>query len=209
MAVAITGLVSILIIASAARYSVLLAPLYFIFLYCAQKEYAPFSQRLRLLETQGLAAISSQSVETADGIEHIRALQRRTEFMEEFHSILDQAQRPYYYRREARARLELIVRLFVGFIAVALGLAAHVFYSSSSPTSLGLAFVTLVSFSDETTFLVELWTRLHDLLGGLSRACGFCADTPVEQETELSCSIPPLWPHFGRIEFFNTTTAPG
>lgn len=202
---AVTVLLNILILAATATYSVILLPVYFTLLYHAQKIYLPYFQQLRLLERQGLAAVAAHAAEVTTGIEHIRALWRQTDFQQEFYALLDRSQIPFYHRLQAHARLVLISDLFTLVSASVLVALAYAFRQSSTPAALGLALITLIRFSDETTFLVEIWTRLDDFLCSVLRVRTFCETTPLEKSQTRT--IPPTWPYLGRIDFGSATTS--
>ncbi|KAJ6785361.1 hypothetical protein PWT90_03236 [Aphanocladium album] len=154
----------------------------------------------------GIAATAAIAAETVDGIQYIRAAGNKDGYMERLHLVLGGVQKTFYHKRSANSRLVLILDLFTALSATFLVALAHTFPQTSSAAALGLAFTTLLRFSGETTFLINIVSRLDDFLGAVSRIRQFCEHTPTEDAATSDYPVHASWPAFGRIEFENVTT---
>ncbi|KAJ3496255.1 hypothetical protein NLG97_g2790 [Lecanicillium saksenae] len=203
---AATCLLNITIFTATAKYAWLLIAVNLIVLYHSRIVYAPYSQQLRLLERQSIAATAAMAAETVDGIQYIRASGTQDDYMERLHPILCGVQKTFYHKCSANSRLVLIFDIFAALSATFLVVLAHTFPQTSSAAALGLAFTTLLRFSGETTFLIRILSRLDDCLGFVSRIQAFCANTPAESSATSDYPVHTSWPAFGRIDFENVTT---
>lgn len=202
---AVTGLLNIVVLSLTAKYAWLLVVIFSVVFYHCKMIYLPYSQQLRLLERQSVAAAAAIAAETVDGIQYIRA-NRETDCLASIYFTLKDIEKTFYHSCRARDWLVLILDLFASLSGTVLVILAHTFAQSSSAVALGLASVILVRFSNETVFLINLLGRLDDFLGAVSRVRSFCDDTPVEDSSTSDAPVHSSWPAFGRIDLENVTT---
>lgn len=175
-------------------------------LHNAKKTYLPFSQQLQFVERQNIAAASAHCLTTIEGIEYIRVFRFQAPSQEALFRILNDVQKSSYHKRQAQNRLVLIFNIFSVISAIFLIVMTHVFPASSSPGRLGLALVTLLRFSHDTTFLFDIWARLDDVLSSVSRIRSFGDETPLENIVTSDSVGLEFWPSLGLIAFDGATT---
>lgn len=175
-------------------------------LHNATKTYLPFSQQLQLVERQNIAAASAHCAATIEGIEYIRVFRFQAPSQGTLFRILNDVQKSSYHKLQAQNRLVLIFNIFSVISAIFLIILTHIFPTSSSPGRLGLALVTLLRFSDDTTFLFDICARLDDVLGSVSRIRSFGDETPLENIVTSDSLGLENWPSLGLIAFDGATT---
>ncbi|KAM0740788.1 hypothetical protein ACQRIT_005972 [Beauveria bassiana] len=119
----------------------------------------------------------------------------------------------FYLRTSRQLRLlelESSERLFGHFTetnftattsAIILTYLSLFFPGTTSDNAVGLAWLTLVTFSFNGSFLIRSWTNLETTLGAVARINDFCADTPIERDTLRGTELPENWPTNGLIDF--------
>ena len=134
-------------------------------------------------------------------MQHIRAFQWQNEFRAQMQDRLDYSQVPYYSLLCVQRWLTVVMDLCVCAIA-ALLVGMAVFYTAEiSQNAIGLAMVSLVTFSVTMTFLVESCVELEISLGAVARVRNFVQSSPQEEDGEIDETVPDYWPSSGGIEF--------
>lgn len=196
------GLLSVIIdvavIASGASYAAPIMPVLLVFLFIVQHFYLKTSRQLRDLELDNSRLLVRQVTETSTGIEHVRSYNWEDAFELEFHEILEQTQKPIYFLGAAQQWLISVLDLFTagaGTVMVAIALNVP---SSASPNSMGLAFVSLITFSQTVSLFIQYFVSMKVIFGAVARIRAFAEQTPVEMDNNDGSDVPPNWPKMGR-----------
>ena len=170
-------------------------------LYCIQLYYLRTSRQLRLLDIEAKAPLDTHFLETMDGIACIRAFDWTEEHTAKSRKILNESQKPYYLMWCVQRWLTLVLDLFVAGLAVVLVAAAL----KARTAYLGVALISLVSFSSTLQQLVTEWTQLETAIGAVNRVRAFAMDIESEQNDNNLPDLPQEWPKDGAIVFTSVT----
>lgn len=198
-------LIDIGIIASGASYAAPILPVMIIFVLIVQHFYLKTSKQLRAMELDSSKLLVRQLSETSAGLEHIRAFDSEEHFIVEFQAILDQTQKPYYYLMAAQQWLLTVLDFFTAAAAVSMVSLAVNFPSTASPTSMGLAFVSLVTFSMVISLFIRYFVAMEISYGAVARIRAYVQGTPIEKDHQNS--PPENWPESGKIVFKQVSAA--
>lgn len=189
-------------IATGASYIGALLPGIACVIYFLQKHYLKTSRQLRFLDLETQSPLFTQFVESFSGLVTIRAFGWQDAIRNHNIGLVDAAQRPYYLLFCIQRWLNLVLDMLVAGIAVILATFATQLRQSTSAGAIGLALVSVLTFSQTLADLVTSWTALETSLGAISRIRAFVAETPVE-ETAGENRMEPLatWPDQGVVEF--------
>jgi ATP-binding cassette subfamily C (CFTR/MRP) protein 1 len=113
-------------------------------------------------------------------------------------SLLDASQRPAYLLAMIQRWLGLALQLVVAGLAVVFVTLATQLRSNSAFT--GASLVTLMSFGDQLSLLVEQYTLLETSIGAVSRLKTFSEKVVSENLAEEDVIPPREWPLEGSIE---------
>lgn len=203
----------ILVSCSTYPYALLAMPILSMVLYLVQSYYLRTLRRIQHLELQSSDRLHTKFIETANGLEHIRAFGWKQYSLDGALRLLDTLQAPLHHRKS----LKLWFTMFVDGISVAactlLAASAVLNPQSMSGSSIGLALTTIISLKSEVTFLMEFWAELQTSIRSLSRIHDFIEQTPRESEQLASAketpSLPVDWPQNGKVAFVDVTSAHG
>ena len=189
------------------KYLAAMVPVAIIVLYILQMFYLRTSRQLRLLDLQAKAPLTSQLLETIQGISTIRSFRWQAATSQESISLLDRSQRPHYLLYSIQRWLTFVLDMLVTVSAVTLVLLA-VATKSSSPGNIALAMFSALNFSESLAFFLEAWTSLETSLGAIARLRDFVKNTPQERDIEVVddqkvIDLPITWPQKGQIEWRN------
>ena len=189
------------IIASGASYAAPIIPAFLVVLYFIQYFYLRTSRQIRLLDLETQSPLYTLFTETASGIEHIRALNWRAQFVWLYYGLLDYSQKPYYFQFCIQRWLSLVLTLSTCVLAVALVSLAVNFSVATSQAAIGLALLNLITFSSNLAELIGSWVDLETSLGAIFRLREFIDKTPQETQDEPAPRLSDTWPLYGNIEF--------
>lgn len=198
-------LIDVAVIAAGASYAAPIMPLLLLFLFVIQHFYLKSSRQLRVLQLDNAKLLVRQLTETSTGIEHIRSFVWQDFFIQEFYEILEKTQKPFYFLAVAQQWLLSVLDLFsagAGMVMVAIALYEP---QSASPNSMGLAFLTLISFSQTVSLFVRYFTNMEISFGAVARIRAFERNTPVEQDSYDGSDLSASWPRHGRVDFNGVT----
>lgn len=195
------ALVEVGIVAAASAYAAPVMIFILVALYVIQLFYLRTSRQLRGLQLQSSEAILTHFTETCDGMQHIRSQGWTGRSRAELLSRLSRSQKPYYLLSCVRRWLCLSLDYTSTISAVILTTISILQPHSTSENALGLAMLSLVSFSTVASWLIQAWTNLETALAGITRIKSFVLDTPIEKDSLPEAEIPENWPSAGRIEF--------
>ena len=162
---------------------------------------------MRFLDLEAKSPLYTHFTETLAGAVTVRAFGWEKALLAEHRRRLDVSQKPFYLMYCLQIWLGLVLDLLVTAIAVALVTMAVMFSWTSSNSSVGLAFLNLVNFSQGLTGLVVTWTMLETSLGAISRIRRFVTDTSKEAREGETQLVPDGWPTKGAVTFHNVEAA--
>ena len=187
-------------------YMAICLPFLAVALFYVQKFYLQTSRQMRLLDLEAISPLYTHLTETLEGIRTIRAFQWKRQVLDENFKILDLAQRPFYLLLCLQNWLVLVLDVFVACLAVILiGLAVALRHETNS-SLLGVAMVSIVTFSQTLSSFVNYWTSMETSLGAIARTRQFVTDTPSERSDEGAVDAKE-WPSHCGIEFKDVSAA--
>lgn len=191
------------------NYTLLLIPAIFAMMWLLQKFYLRTSQQMRILELEAKAPLFAELSEMGTGIEHVRSFGVQDQVLKRSFQRLDDSQRPYYYLLTVQRWLLFMldnITLIVASVVVTIALLA---VKTTSQAALGLSLYNLVSFSELSKALIQVWTSLETSLGAAMRLRDFEENTPSERDSVDMQDAPEAWPTKGRVEFQNVSATYG
>lgn len=198
-----TIIIDVALIGSGATYAAAMVPALLLVVYLVQHFYLRTSRQLRIRELEAKAPLISAITETANGIQHIRAFQWQDAYLKNMQQHIDYSQIPAYIFLCVQRWLTLVLDLCVCAVATLLVTLAVKFPDKTNENALGLAMLSIVTFSETLVLFVESFAGLELALGAVARVRNFCRDTPTEEakDVEQVHEIPDNWPAAGAIEF--------
>jgi ATP-binding cassette subfamily C (CFTR/MRP) protein 1 len=187
------------IIVSGASYTAAIIPGLVIALYLLQSFYLRTSRQMRHMDLEAKTPLYTLFTEVASGLQHIRAFNWQTTFMDRGLQLLDVSQKPYYLLFCIQRWLTFVLDMFVMAIAVVLVTIAVKITSTTSETAIGLALVNLVGYGESLAQLIQFWTNMETSLGAIARLRTYVDKSPVEKDPEQPCQPPEDWPSAGNI----------
>lgn len=196
-------LVTIALIVSAVDYAAIMIPFFLAILFGVQLYYLRTSKQLRVLDIEAKSPIYTFLTELSEGIYHIRAFQWEQDYLSKGLELLDESQKPFYYRYCIQRWLGVVLDLIVAATGVVL-IALALYIGSATEAAVGLGLLKVIHLSSSMVNFMEDWVDLETSLGALSRTRAFEKDTPQEEdESEDSPTLPESWPHRGEIRVEN------
>ncbi|KAJ3494104.1 hypothetical protein NLG97_g4290 [Lecanicillium saksenae] len=195
----ITVLIDIGIISSGARYAAAIIPLFLFVTIGIQQYYLRTSRQLRFLELDTAKDMVRHLTETAHGIEHIRAFRWQDQVTKHFQTVFDVTQRPLYFLSCIQLWLKGILGFSTAVAAIIVVSMAVKFPHTASASSMGLALMTLIEFSEHLDDFISSSVDLETALGAVARIRAYGASTPAEMHP-AGAMVPKDWPESGRVE---------
>ncbi|OAR03170.1 hypothetical protein LLEC1_03577 [Akanthomyces lecanii] len=189
------------IVATGTAYTIPIMTFILVALYAIQVFYLRTSRQLRLLELESSESLFAHFTETSDGIQHIRSAGWEDEFLAQLYHRLSRSQKPYYLLFCVQQWLSYALDSTATVSAVVLTYLSLFLPHATTDNAVGLALLTLVTFSSVGSFLIRAWTNLETTLGAVARIKDFCANAPLEQDTLRGPELPENWPTTGLIDF--------
>ncbi|KAJ6783517.1 hypothetical protein PWT90_02048 [Aphanocladium album] len=197
----LTVLMDIGIIASGASFAAPILPMFVLLVGIIQYFYLRTSRQLRILELDTSKKLYKHFTESTAGAQHIRAYRWQASFTAEFYAVLDETQRPFYALFCIQQWLTLTLDMSTAVAAVAVVSLAVKYTSRTTDTAMGLAFLSLITFSETTSLFIQTWVETETCLGGVARVRDFVNNTPVEEPCKEGPELPEDWPRYGKIDF--------
>lgn len=189
-------LIGAIFISVGAKYLAAFIPIAAFVIYLIQRFYLYTSRQLRQFDLETKSPLYTQFMETINGLTTIHAFGWEQYYREEHQRLLQTSQRPFFTLFVIQRWLILVLDLFVAGIAVMICILA-VFIPNIGP--IGVSLISLVTFSQQLTELVNFWTSMETSIGAITRIRDFQRHVPSEilpSENETpSC----LWPSEGYI----------
>ncbi|OAA55637.1 ABC transporter, transmembrane domain, type 1 [Cordyceps fumosorosea ARSEF 2679] len=197
----LTVLMDIAIIASGASFAAPILPFIVIVVGVIQHFYLQTSRQLRILELDTSKNLYKHFTESASGAVHIRAYRWQPTLTQEFNTVLDETQKPFYALFCVQQWLILTLDVVTTVAAVSVVGLAVKYTSHTSDTAMGLAFLSLITFSETASLFIQTWVETETCLGGVARVRDFATSTPVEEPCMPGPDLPDGWPRYGKIDF--------
>ncbi|KAK1640158.1 ATPase-like protein [Colletotrichum phormii] len=177
----------------AISYPFLAAILYFV-----QMFYLRTSRQLRILELELKSPLYSHFIDTLKGLATLRALGFISAGITVNNNLLDTSQRPAYQLAIIQRWLQLALQLLVAGLATIVVTLATQLRASSGFT--GASLVTLMSFGDTLTTIVQSYTMLETSIGAVARLKTFSDTVTPETGPDEDMMPEESWPEKGAIE---------
>lgn len=184
-----------------AAYFVTLLPAVVVVLYILQRYYLRTSRQIRLLDIEAKAPLFSHFLETIQGIVTIRAFGSQDAFMDEFTARLDKSQKPFYLMFCIQRWLSVVLDLIVAALAVLLMVMVVKLREKLDPGFVALALLNIMSFNNNLTAIIQMWTGLETSMGAIARLKTFNQSTPSERTVSEKSSGGANWPDAGQVTF--------
>lgn len=169
-------------------------------LFYLQKFYLQASRQMRLLDLEAKSPLYTHLTEALDGVTTIRAFKWTQHVLGENFELLDLAQRPFYLLLCLQNWLNLVLDVIVACLAIILITLAVALRHSMNSSLLGVALVSIVTFGQTLSSLVNYWSSMEASLGAVARTRQFTAETPGETSNGAAI-VPKEWPIDLTIEF--------
>lgn len=166
------------------------------------------SRQIRYMDLEAKAPLFSHMMETYGGLDSIRAYGWERRFCDKNLELLDRSQRPFYTLFCIQRWLTLVLNLIVTFVAVVLVVAAILIRGLSSGNEIGVALLSIVTFTQTLSSLISAYTSLEASLGAIARIMSFTTHVKPEDDPTLSLIESP-WngPSPSKIEFRGATVS--
>lgn len=197
--------VKLIIICVVGKYLATSVPFVAVVVYFIQSFYLRTSRQIRILDIEVKAPLYTQFLETIDGVACIRAFGWRSGFRARSQHRLNESQKAFYMFWSIQQWLQLVVNLLVGAIAVILVATVTSLKSQFNAASVGVALNLLLSFNENLTRAIKMWTMVEMSIGAVTRIQTFSKDTPREEEqaTDLLDESTRDWLQTGDVQFDN------
>lgn len=193
-------LMSAIFLSIGAKYLAPLIPVTVFVVYSIQKFYLRTSRQLRQLDLETKSPLYTQFTETISGLITIRAFGWQKYCQEEHQKLLQTSQRPFFTLFVIQRWLILVLDLLVAGIAIILCLLA-VFVPNIGP--IGVSLISLVTFSQQLTELINFWTSMETSIGAITRIRDFQSHVHSENLLGENETPNPLWPSEGHVVLHN------
>ncbi|KAK7958693.1 multidrug resistance-like protein [Apiospora saccharicola] len=207
-----TAVAQAILIAVSTAYVAISYPFQIGTLYFLQRGYLRTSRQLRLLDLEEKAPVFSHFLQTLDGLATTRAFDWTQDAISHNHTLVDNAQKPFYLLLMVQQWLTLVLDLMVtGIALLVVGLSFRLRDSISAGLT-GVALVQLISFAETLQILIRFWTTLETSIGAVQRIKDFSEETPGENEPSHGDEHPVLasgWPDKGSLQFDGVSTSYG
>jgi ABC-type multidrug transport system fused ATPase/permease subunit len=187
------------------KYLATSVPFVAVVVYFIQSFYLRTSRQIRIMDIEVKAPLYTQFLETIDGVACIRAFGWRPGFRARSQHRLNESQKAFYMFWSIQQWLQLVVNLLVGAIAVILVATVTSLKSQFNAASVGVALNLLLSFNENLTRAIKMWTMVEMSIGAVTRIQTFSKDTPREEEqtTGLLDESTRDWLQKGDVQFHN------
>ncbi|KAH6957100.1 P-loop containing nucleoside triphosphate hydrolase protein [Fusarium avenaceum] len=189
---------SAFVVASASPYLAAGYPFLIGVLYLIQKFYLRTSRQLRLLDLEAKSPLYTHFTDTMKGIATIRAFGWQEKDMSKSFQLLDTSQRPAYLLAMIQQWLASSLQFLVAGTAVLLVALSTQLRTNAGLT--GASLISLLTFSETLSFLIQSYTSLETSLGAVSRLRSFSETVETENMPGEDIEPPKTWPRNGSIQ---------
>ncbi|KAJ6787077.1 hypothetical protein PWT90_07283 [Aphanocladium album] len=193
-------IIDIGIISAGASSAVPVIPFFLGIFLLVRQYYLQSSLQLRTLELDTSKLLVRHFKETAAGIEHIRAFRWQQEVTNDCYAFLNLAQRALYFLFCIQQWLECVLDFSSVAAAVIVVSFALKYPNTASASSMGLAFLSLIGFTDTVSDWIQSSVSMEASFGAVSRIRSYCETIPVEDYKRDTEPVSPDWPARGQLE---------
>jgi ATP-binding cassette, subfamily C (CFTR/MRP), member 1 len=136
-------------------------------------------------------------LDTIKGIATFRAFDWVQDGISKNNGLIDTSTRPAYLLAMIQRWLAFTLQAVITFLAVGIVALATQVRANTAFTGAGL--VTLMSFADNTTYIIRAWTMLETSIGAVSRLKSFSEKVKPEDLDGEDIIPPKEWPPRGEI----------
>lgn len=180
-------------------------------MYVVQYFYLRTSRQLRFLELDASKYLYKLFKESSTGISNIRAFQWQTPFAKQLYIAANETQKPVYALTCIQQWLSTVLNSATTVAAICVVTLALKFPSQTSKTAIGLALLSLITFSELLSEWISMWTGTETSMGAVARTREFAQSTPLEEDPAdsdgLAAAIPENWPGSGSVEVENVSAS--
>ncbi|RAH58571.1 ABC multidrug transporter [Aspergillus piperis CBS 112811] len=194
-------------IVASATYLLVTIPLVMMALIGIQRFYVQTSRQLRTLRLEQQAPLYTHFQETIAGLASIRAFGWTGAFRARNAILLDNSQRPMYLLKAVQAWLGLVLNLLVAALGTVLISTIAMLRDTVHPAIVGLGLLNIMSFNENLSELVLVWSLTETSLSALARVRDFVEETESEEKDSEVNSPLTAWPQYGAVEFDNFAAA--
>ncbi|OJJ66267.1 hypothetical protein ASPBRDRAFT_189063 [Aspergillus brasiliensis CBS 101740] len=194
-------------IVASTTYLLVTIPLVIMVVVMIQRFYVQTSRQLRTLRLEQQAPLYTHFQETLAGLASIRAFGWTGSFRARNAMLLDNSQRPMYLLRTVQAWLGLVLNLLVAALGTVLISTITLLRDSVHPALVGLGLLNIMSFNENLSELVVVWSLTETSLSALARVRDFVEETESEEKDGETTSPPTAWPQHGAVEFHDFAAA--
>ncbi|PYI02317.1 P-loop containing nucleoside triphosphate hydrolase protein [Aspergillus sclerotiicarbonarius CBS 121057] len=180
-------------IVASASYLVVVA------LIAIQRFYVQTSRQLRTLRLEQQAPLYTHFQETIAGLVSIRAFGWAAPFRARNATLLDDSQRPMYLLKTVQAWLGLVLNLLVAGLGTVLIGTIVSLRDTVHPALVGLGLLNIMSFNENLSELIVVWSLTETSLSALARVRSFVQTTDSEEKPGETGSPPTAWPSHGAV----------
>ncbi|QGA14283.1 hypothetical protein EYB26_001936 [Talaromyces marneffei] len=195
------------VIATSSQFLIITYPLLAVILWGIHKFYLHTSRQIRLLDLEAKSPLYTHFIDTIKGLATFRAFGWAEDGIALNNSLLDTSQRPAYFLAMIQRWLGFTLQLVVAGLAVVFVTLATQLRSNSAFTGANL--ITLMSFGDQLTLLVQQYTLPKTSIGAVSRLKNFSEKVESENLAEEDVVPPREWPLKGGIEIHGLSASYG
>lgn len=202
-----TCVAQMVVICTSTGYIAATIPACIITFYFTQRFYLRTSRQIRYLDIEAKAPLVSHFLESLSGLSTIRSYKWEQHYRQRNSKLLNDSQKPFYLLFAIQRWLELVIALMVAGFAVVLVSIAVATRGKVSASSIGLALLNIVTFTENLQGLIKQWTVLETSIGAVARIRNFKATIESEHLADETAVPPPDWPARGAIEFSNVVAS--
>ncbi len=160
---------------------------------------------MRLLDLEAKSPLYAHFLDTIKGVVTMRAFGFIAEDISKNNNLLNTSQRPAYLLVMIQQWLTLVLGIVVAVLATGLTALATRMHSSSGFT--GASMVTLMSFGENLSMIVQFYTRLETSIGAIARLKTFSATVKPENQDHEDVIPAEEWPQKGEIKIENVSAS--
>ncbi|OAQ99680.1 hypothetical protein LLEC1_04113 [Akanthomyces lecanii] len=190
---------------TASPYIAITYPFLIALLFLLAKFYLRTSRQMRLLDLEAKSPLYAHFLDTIKGVVTMRAFGFIAEDISKNNNLLNTSQRPAYLLVMIQQWLTLVLGIVVAVLATGLTALATRMHSSSGFT--GASMVTLMSFGENISMIVQFYTRLETSIGAIARLKTFSNTVKPENQDYEDVIPAEAWPQKGEIKIENVSAS--
>ncbi|PWY88146.1 P-loop containing nucleoside triphosphate hydrolase protein [Aspergillus heteromorphus CBS 117.55] len=195
------------IMAATSSYLITTIPFVIAALIAVQRFYLQTSRQIRQLNLAYKAPLYTHFQETLSGLVSVRAFGWEEPFGARNASLLDQSQRPLYLLRCIQTWLGLVLNLLVAALGTILMMTIADLPDLVDPALVGLGLLNVMSFNENLSELIQVWSLTETSIGAIARVRDFVAHTDSENKPREVVEPSTDWPAEGAVEISHVTAS--